>query len=285
MRQLILEKAEGNPFYVEEVIRSLIESGILVKESNGRAGRTMWRALREVDQINLPENLQTLLIARIDQLDEKSRHTLQLASVIGRSFYYRVLEAINQVPSLGKDGLERQLNSLERAELILKAGYAPELEYTFRHSITQEAAYNTILVKQRREFHRRVGEIIERLYAARLEDWYAVLAFHFGEAQDNRLAQYAILAGDAAFRLNAIKEAGVDLYSQALPVLLTLQSGSSPDAPDQEQLAEQLKYVYLRLGRSHVAAIPITRPRSNITKKWQTWPAVQRTETCSWKPW
>jgi len=212
VRQLILEKAEGNPFYVEEVIRSLIESGILVKESNGRAGRTMWRALREVDQINLPENLQTLLIARIDQLDEESRHTLQLASVIGRSFYYRVLEAINQVPSLGRDGLERQLNSLERAELILKAGYAPELEYTFRHSITQEAAYNTILVKQRREFHRRVGEIIEHLYAAHLEDWYAVLAFHFGEARDNRLAQYAILAGDATFRLNAIKEA-IDRYS------------------------------------------------------------------------
>jgi hypothetical protein len=204
--------------------------------------------VREVDQINLPDNLQTLLIARIDQLEEETRHTLQLASVIGRSFYFRVLEAINQVTPLEQDGLERQLNSLERAELILKAGYIPELEYTFRHSITQEAAYNTILVKQRREFHRRVGETIERLFAPRLEDWYVVLAFHFGEAQDDRLAHYAILAGDAAFRLNAIKEA-VDLYSQALSVLSTLQSGSSPGAQEQAQLAEQLKYLYLRLGR------------------------------------
>ncbi len=90
-------------------------------------------------------------------------------------------------------------------------------------------------MKQRREFHRRVGEIIESLYAAHLEDWYAVLAFHFGEARDNRLAEYAILAGDAAFRLNAIKEA-IDLYSQALPVLLILQSASSPDSQNQAQL-------------------------------------------------
>jgi hypothetical protein len=144
VRKLILEKAEGNPFYVEEVIRSLIESGILVKESNGRAGRTVWRALREVDQINLPENLQTLLIARIDQLDEESRHTLQLASVSG-ALSTRA-GAINQVPSLERDGLNDR-STPERAELTLKT--CAGLEYTFRHSITQEC-HNTILVKQRR---------------------------------------------------------------------------------------------------------------------------------------
>lgn len=250
IRKLILKKAEGNPFYVEEVIRSLIESGILVRQSNGRAGRTVWRAIREVDQINLPENLQTLLIARIDQLDEEARRTLQLASVIGRSFYFRVLEAINQAATQGHDGLEKQLSSLERAELILKAGFKPELEYTFRHSITQEAAYNTILVKQRREFHRQVGETIEKLYAGRLEDWYAVLAYHYGEAQDERQAQYASLAGDLAFRLNAIKEA-IDLYSQALRVLLNAQQARGPAQQGVDTPAERLKYVYLRLGRCH----------------------------------
>lgn len=234
LRQLIYERSDGNPFFVEEIIRTLIESHIVVRNT-GEAGG--WRMTAGIDPttIIVPDNLQSLLMARIDRLDESARQILQVASVIGRRFMRSILAALAE-PTLGIDW---QLDTLQRTELIHQAAQVPELEYMFRHSLTHEATYGTILLKSRREFHRRVGEAVEQLFSTRLEEFYAVLAHHFHEARDPRAFRYSILAGDAAFHLYALSEA---LHHYDLAVMLA--QGNAGVLP------EDLIHLYLRRGRS-----------------------------------
>ena len=180
-----------------------------------------WLADTAVADIPIPENLLALLTARIDRLEEDARRTLQLSSVIGRSFYHRVLKQISNTAIT----LDRELGTLQRAELILEAGRVPELEYVFPHDLTREAAYNSILLRARREFHKRVGEAEEELFAGRLEEQAHRLAHHFYEAQDyQRALDYSMMAGDSASRLYAHRETDSH-YSLAIE-LVTGGSGS-----------------------------------------------------------
>ena len=233
LRQLIYDRSDGNPFFVEEIIRTLIDNHILVRNTGG-AG---WRMTAGIDPstVIVPDNLQSLLMARIDRLDEAARQTLQVASVIGRRFMRRILAALAE-PTLAIDW---QLDTLQRTELIHQAALVPELEFMFRHSLTHEATYGTILLKSRRDFHRRVGEAIEQLFSTRLEEFYAVLAHHFHEARDPRAFRYSILAGDAAFHLYALSEA-LHHYDRAV-MLAQGDAGALP---------EDLIHLYLRRGRS-----------------------------------
>jgi len=240
LRERILDKAEGNPFFVEEVVRTLIDSGAVARDESG----LHWRATTDAAEISIPDNVQALLTARIDRLEEAARRTLQLASVVGRTFYYRVLQLISvthggagfdtantavsprHLPRElrgvqlveGRDHeLDQQLGALQHADLIREAARDPELEYIFRHALTQEAAYNSILLKRRRELHRRVGETLEKLLANRLEEHVSLLGHHFYEAGDARAQHYYTLAGDAAARLYANTEAATH-YRRALEI-------------------------------------------------------------------
>lgn len=247
LHRQIIEKTDGNPFFIEEVVRVLIDSGAVTREVVD--GRVHWRAAADLEQFDLPGNLQTLLTARIDRLEENARRTLQLASVIGRSFYYRVLARVHQAASTVRAELDGQLRALQRAEMILEAARMPELEFTFRHALTQEAAYNTILLRQRRAFHQQVGEALETLFAERLEEFYPMLAHHFREAQDPRAQRYETLAGDAAFRLFAIPEAASH-YRRALDAALR-----SPHAgPELTRLFKQLGRCF-ELQSEHQSAL------------------------------
>ncbi len=232
MRRQILDKSEGNPLFVEEVVRTLIDSGAVVRDETG----ARWSATDNGDaDIDLPDNLQALLVARIDRLEEGVRRTVQMASVIGRSFYYRVLKRITE---LG-DSLDPYLVRLQNAELILETGRSPEREYAFRHSLTQEAAYNTILLRRRREFHRSVGEAMEELFPDRYEELAQRLAHHFAEARvADKALRYYTLAGDAAMRLYANAEAAGH-YGEALQLALR-QNGSG----------ETLAHIYRSRGRA-----------------------------------
>ncbi len=218
LRQRVLAKTEGNPFFVEEFIRTLIDSGSVTREANG----LQWRPDTQVDEVPIPENLRALLTSRIDRLEEGARRTLQLSSVIGRSFYHRVLELISESPS----DLGGGLSVLQRAELIREAARVPELEYIFCHDLTREAAYSSILVRVRREFHSRVGWAVEELFGDRLEDQAHRLAHHFYEAQDyQRALKYSLMAGHAAARLYAHTEANAH-YSRAVELVDRVPSSS-----------------------------------------------------------
>jgi class 3 adenylate cyclase/tetratricopeptide (TPR) repeat protein len=233
LRTLIQEKTEGNPFFVEEVVRTLIDDGIVVRDESGMR----WRAGSKEGEIHIPDNVQALLVARIDRLEEAARNTLQLAAVVGRSFYYRVLAHIIDMV----DDLSAQLLTLEKTQFIQEAARRPELEYIFRHALTQEAAYSAILLRQRRVYHRRVGETLESLFPDRQEELAGALAFHFFQAHDfERALHYYTVAGDVAFRLFAVVEA-IDFYSRAL------DCAGKVDAVANEQLI----HLYTRRGRAY----------------------------------
>ena len=211
LRQTILAKTEGNPLFVEEFTRTLIDTGAITQDVSGMH----WRADTNIANIPIPENLLALLTARIDRLEEDVRRTLQLSSVIGRSFYHRVLKLISD----SSVALDKQLSMLQRAELIREAERVPELEYIFRHDLTREAAYNSILLRERREYHRRVGEAVEELFNDRLEEHSHLLAHHFYEASDDERAfKYCMMAGDAAAHLYAQHEANSH-YSRAIELI------------------------------------------------------------------
>ena len=218
LRRLILDKTEGNPFFVEEVVRTLIDSGVVVWDEV----RDGWKAVFQISEVKIPDNLQALLISRIDRLEAEARRTLQLAAVIGRSFYYRVLEQVSDEAI----ALDRQLSTLQRVDLIHEASRVPDVEYMFRHELTRQAAYDSILRRRRPEFHQKVAEAIEELFSDRLEEEAHCLAYHFGLTNDSEKAmRYSVLAGDAAARLYANDEA-VKHYTTALKLAEDLGSSS-----------------------------------------------------------
>jgi hypothetical protein len=206
LRDSIIEKSAGNPFFIEEVVRALMEGGHVVPEDRVEDGQTRryWRAAGDDATIAIPDTLQLLLAARMDRLEEATRGTLQMASVIGRSFFHRVLQAVDEV----SPDLDKRLGTLMRLDMIREAARVPEVEYAFRNPLTQEAVYQTILLKRRREFHRRVGEAIEALYAGRLEGLLGLLAHHFALAGERAKAiDYSRQAARQAVGLYAYEDA------------------------------------------------------------------------------
>ena len=211
LRQMVLEKTEGNPLFVEEFTRTLMETGAITQDSSG----LHWNPATNLAETPIPENLQALLTSRIDRLEEDARRTLQLSAVIGRSFYRRVLERISDPETI----LDREISTLQRSELIMEASRVPELEYTFRHDLTRDAAYNSILLRARKDFHLRVGETVEDLFGDRLEEQAHRLAYHFYEAgSDERALKYSMMAGESAARIHAHQEANSH-YARAIELL------------------------------------------------------------------
>ncbi len=209
VRRLILDRSEGNPFYLEEVIRSLIDQGAIIREGG------TWRAIAEITNVEIPETLQGVLLARIDRLQDDVRATLQLASVIGKSFLYRLLEAI----AAAERQLDEHLSQLQRADLVREKSRRPELEYIFKHSLTQQAAYNSLLIERRKEFHRKVGEALETLFSDRQMEFYGLLAHHFDAAgEPAKAVDYLIKAGDKS-RLEEAPEEATNYYRRAIALL------------------------------------------------------------------
>ncbi|HSF82134.1 MAG TPA: adenylate/guanylate cyclase domain-containing protein [Anaerolineales bacterium] len=206
LRLSILERSGGNPFFIEEVVRTLIDSGVVVSEMRNVNGKELryWRAVSEGADFDIPDNLQSLLAARVDRLEEDTRGTLQIASVIGRTFHHRVLQSVDEA----SQELDKHLGTLLKLDMIREAARLPELEYAFRNPMTQEAVYNTILLKRRRDFHRRVGEAMEAIYAERLEGLYGLLAHHFAlSSQRDKAVAYYRQAAQQAVALYAYEDA------------------------------------------------------------------------------
>jgi serine phosphatase RsbU (regulator of sigma subunit)/class 3 adenylate cyclase len=242
VRSVILQKAEGNPFFVEEVVRMLIERQAIVRSGDG------WTAGTRIDELEIPDNLQSLLLARIDRLSEQGKQALRVASVVGRQFPLKVLaEVLWQEPGSESrsDGSPMSvLNSLESAGLIRMAQVQPDLEYLFRHSLVQEAAYGSLLTSDRKRLHRVVGEAVENLYSDRLHSRELAprLGLHFSEAGDHRRAlKYFTIAGVAALESYANQEAEIH-FRRALQLgkEATVQTGLQENLG--ESLARQSRY-------------------------------------------
>lgn len=223
LREQILKKVEGNPYFVEEMIRSLIETKQIVRANSH------WRISDKAVTLSLPGTLNGVLSARIDRLPEAAKQLLQMASVIGRTFDLALLRSLSDL----NGGLDDRIKTLHQAGLIQPLDAEG---YIFRHVLVQEAAYNSTLLKRRRELHLRIGEILERLYADRLEEYAPLLAYHFYSAEDKRSLKYDLLAGEKAEQLYANAEAAVH-YSRALETAKRISAGK-----------EQIGVLYRKIG-------------------------------------
>jgi predicted ATPase len=238
----LIGRAEGNPFYVEEIIRALIDQGAIVHEG----GR--WRLAREIDLQAVPDTLQGIIMARMDRLMEEARRTLQLAAVVGRTFRHQVLARLASAAALAAQ-LDGSLAALQRAALVREQSRLPELEYIFEHVMVRDVAYESLLVRDRRLYHRLVGQYLEELYIGqKREEIYELLAYHYSLSDDREKGlAYLIKAGDKARAAYANPEA-IAFYRQAMPLAEQLDR---PQA--QAAIAEGLGDVLFHIGESDEA--------------------------------
>jgi class 3 adenylate cyclase/tetratricopeptide (TPR) repeat protein len=205
LQALLAHKTEGNPFFVEELVKSLQEAGSIRRVAEGYSLTT------RLEDVLVPDSVQGVIAARIDRLAEGPKRILQVASVIGREFSRRLLDRIAE----GSERTETFLRELTALELIHEKRLFPEFEYTFKHALTQEVAYASLLVQRRRELHHRIGLAIEALYADRLTEQYEILAYHFEKAEEwGRALDYYLKAADKAVLAFATRDALV-LYDAA----------------------------------------------------------------------
>jgi class 3 adenylate cyclase/tetratricopeptide (TPR) repeat protein len=179
LRELITGKSEGNPFYIEEITKSLLESGVL-RRVNGS-----YELVRPPEEVVVPDTIQEVILSRIDRLERRGKEAIQLASVIGREFTVRLLQRISDVSA----ELDEVLGGLKALELIYEKAYLPEISYMFKHALTHDVAYSTLLHEHRKSLHRIVAATIEELYSDRLTEHVETLAHHYyeGEVWDKAL--------------------------------------------------------------------------------------------------
>jgi class 3 adenylate cyclase len=212
LRRLIAEKSEGTPFFIEEIIQSLFEDGSLVR--NGLL--TLTRPLR---QVRVPTTVQAVLASRIDRLGAEEKELLQTLSVLGREFPLTLVRNVLGTPA---DELEGLLSRLQLNEFIYEQSAFPEVEYVFKHALTQEVAYNSVLGDRRKLLHEQTGAAVEALYADRLEDHLSELARHY-ERSGNTVKgiEYLERAGQQSISRASHAEA-ITLFTSALELLKRL---------------------------------------------------------------
>lgn len=217
LEERLLTAAGGNPFFLEELVRSLEDAGALVP---GAAG---WRFDHEVD-VAIPETIQKVILARLDRLTPSCHSTLTAASVLGRQFALHLLEKV------ADDDVSEPLRELQRLDLVREARRWPEPEYRFKHLLIRETAYGTLVESRRRALHGRAANAIEHLVPNPAEEHLGILAHHHVKAGNlAHAASYLRLAGDAAAEVYAAEEA-LEHYSNALTLAAELGPGRNPAA-------------------------------------------------------
>src|SRR5262249_31895816 len=196
---LLVERTEGNPFFLEEIVQTLVETSALV------GARGAHQLARPIDTVEVPATVQAVLAARIDRLPPEARRLLEAASVIGKDASFALLQAITDLP---EDALRRGIATVQAAELLHEARLLPDVEYTFKHTLTRDVAYDGVTPDRRRALHARIFDAIERLSPDRLGEHVERLAHHAvrGEVWEKAVA-YLRHAGAKAFAQSANRAA------------------------------------------------------------------------------
>jgi class 3 adenylate cyclase/tetratricopeptide (TPR) repeat protein len=198
IEELIVTRTGGNPLFIEEMTRSLLESGAVTRGSGG------YVVTEPVEALNLPTTVQGVLLARIDRLEAELKEVLQVAAVIGRLFSHPLLARVMRRES----ELEEQLLELAELEFIYRTADAPPLEYSFKHVLTQQAVYDALLRSRREALHGHIGHAIETLYPDRLDEYCELLAYHYARSTDaDKAFVYLDQANRKAIRSVAMPEA------------------------------------------------------------------------------
>jgi len=236
LKPVLIERTEGNPLFLEESVRTLVETQVLIGEPGA------YRLAKSVDAIQVPASVQAILAARIDRLRPEMKRLLQAASVVGKDVPVVLLEAIAE---MAEDELRRSLAELQTAEFLYEARLFPDLEYTFKHALTHEVAYGSVLQDRRRALHAALVEAIERFHADRLAEQVEILAHHAVRGGLGiKAARYLRQSGVKAVARSANREA-VAFFEQALALL--------KDLPESPQTSSETLDTRIALGPALIA--------------------------------
>ena len=237
LKKLIIETTGGVPFFMEETVQALFEEGTL-KRHDGAI-----RLIRPLGSLKIPPTVQAILAARIDRLHNDEKNLLQTLAILGREF---VLSLARAVAAKSEDELERLIVRLQLGEFVYEQPSITDVEYIFKHALTQEVAYNSVLLERRKQLHEHVGHAIEAIYTASLDDHVAELAHHFSRSgNQTKAVEYLHLAGTQAMSRGALPQAIRD-FESALELLRTFPSGAERDAMELQLLTP--------LGTAYIAA-------------------------------
>jgi class 3 adenylate cyclase/tetratricopeptide (TPR) repeat protein len=213
LEELILEKTEGVPFFIEEFIRSLKDLKIIERKNN------KYDLAKDIERVTIPPTIQDVIMARIDSLSEGAKGLLQTGSVIEREFSYPLIKRLTDLP---EQELLSHMSALKDSELIYERGIFPQSTFIFKHALTREVVYDSILTRKKRNLHENIGNAIEVLFAERIEEQYELLAHHYGLAEDwEKAAHFGRLAAEKAHKFGQLQQA-VTLYEQTREWLLKL---------------------------------------------------------------
>jgi class 3 adenylate cyclase len=242
LRRLILECTQGNPFFIEEMVQVLFDEGVVVRDG------AALRVARPLSQVHIPTTVQGVLASRIDRLPPDEKQLLQTLAVMGREF---PLPLIQRVAQAAEDALEKMLSNLQSADFINEEPAFPDIKYTFKHALTQEVAYNSLLSERRQLIHQRVAEAMESWYGERLDDHLKELALHFSRSGNALKAiEYLRLAGEQAASRSFLQDAIAQLET-ALGLLPKLQNAS---VRDEQELAIRMALIPPLNGANQIAA-------------------------------
>ncbi len=242
LKRFIIERTQGNPFFIEEIIQALFDEGVLVR--NGAI-----KVTRALAQVHLPPTVQGMLAARIDRLPPPEKELLLTLAVLGREFPLGLIGGVTQMPA---PEIERMLANLQLGEFIYEQPAFPEAEYIFKHALTQEVAYNSVLTHRRKSLHERAGRAIESLYADRLKDHFDELVHHYSRSDNApKAVEYLRLASAQALNRSHYEEA-IAHAAAALKLV-----GRLPEGPG--RLREELA-LQLITGQASMSAVGFNSP-------------------------
>ena len=227
LKHLIVERTEGNPFFMEETVQAMFESGALVR--NGKVSLA-----HPLSSIKIPPSVKGILAARIDRLSVQEKDLLQTLSIIGKEF---PLGLVKRVVERGEDELAPAMSALQLGEFIYEQPAFPDLEYVFKHALTQEVAYDSVLTERRQLIHEKTAIALESMYAQQLDDHLPELAYHFGRSANlEKGFDYVFRAGEQA-RVNSAYLEAVQNFTRAMELLRLLPEDAARDAREVRLIA------------------------------------------------
>jgi len=254
----LLDKTEGNPFYLEEILRSLIYNNIIVYDAG------IWNLKRQISAIKIPDAIQTAIVSRMDRLGKEARNILEMAAVIGRVFYESVLECLTGIPRLT---LSIRLMELEEFEYIKVVKRGPEVECVFKHPLVQEVIYNTLSRERLKELHRKVAECVEKIFSRVIVNFTELLSHQYYMAEDwARAYEYSIKSAKKAKDIYLNKEA-IWFYDRALKCIRVTESESSEILQRRAMEAIRDKVDVLYLMAENEKALSLVNKGLTIAKK------------------
>jgi class 3 adenylate cyclase/tetratricopeptide (TPR) repeat protein len=229
----IVQRVGGNPFFIEEIVRSFIDNGAIVLKDGS------FQITEKINTMTIPITINDVLMARIDRLEEPTRDLVKVASVIGRNFFYRILKEVWEM----FEDIDDRLSYLKEIQLIRERTRTEELEYLFKHALAQQAAYESILPHKQKELHMKVADSIEKVFDDRLHKYHGMLAYHYSRAENlEKAEEHLIKAGEEALKSSASNEA-LHYYQEALDLYLKKYG----DSADPEKIAMLEKNIALAM--------------------------------------